>query len=136
MAVNRNPKANLVQKALFAFRKHPSLNLIKDRFRNATRVRDIRATLLGEFGKEASSLKAEVHHVEHHIAHLASAFFVSPFEKAAVVSVDGFGDFVGAMWGIGEGNRITLKERIYFPHSLRTLLSGSDTVPRISEVWR
>ena len=47
VAVNRNPKANLVQKALFAFKNHPSLNLIKDRFRNASRVRDIRATSVG-----------------------------------------------------------------------------------------
>ena len=118
VAVNRNSKANLVQKALFAFKNHPSLNLIKDRFRNATKVRDIRATLLREFGESTSNLKAEIRHVEHHIAHLASGFFVCPFKKAAVVSVDGFGDFVGAMWGIGEGSRITLKERIYFPHSL------------------
>jgi carbamoyltransferase len=41
--VNRNPTANLLRKALFAFGKHPSLNLVKDRFRNATRVRDIKS---------------------------------------------------------------------------------------------
>ncbi len=60
-------------------------------------------------------MRARVHHVEHHIAHLSSAFMVSPYEEAAVVSVDGFGDFVGAMWGVGNGNRIEVKERIYFP---------------------
>jgi len=49
---------------------------------------------------------------------LASAFIVSPFEKAAVVSVDGFGDFVGAMWGSGSGNRLEPRGRIFFPHSL------------------
>lgn len=118
VALNRNPKANLMRKALYAFRKHPSLDLIKDRFKNAARVSDIKEALAQEFSVEASSLRARVHHVEHHIAHLASTFMVSPYEKAAVVSVDGFGDFVGAMWGVGRGNHIEVKERIYFPHSL------------------
>ncbi|OGW91504.1 MAG: carbamoyltransferase, partial [Omnitrophica bacterium RIFCSPHIGHO2_02_FULL_63_14] len=51
-------------------------------------------------------------------AHLASAFFVSPFDSAAVVSVDGFGDFASAMWGVGEGNAIDVKDQVNFPHSL------------------
>jgi carbamoyltransferase len=118
IAVNRNPKANLLKKALFAFQKHPSLNLVKDRLKNASRVRDIKSKLAEEFGVGLSKIKAEVHHVEHHVAHLGSAFFVSPFDKAAVVSVDGFGDFVGAMWGRGEDIRLEFKDRIFFPHSL------------------
>jgi carbamoyltransferase len=118
VAVNRNPTANLLRKALSAFQKHPSLSLVKDRLKNATRVRDIKSKLAEEFGIDSSRLKAEVHHVEHHIAHLGSTFFVSPFDKAAVVSVDGFGDFVGAMWGYGEGNRLEVRDRVFFPHSL------------------
>ena len=55
--------------------------------------------------------KAHTHHVEHHRAHLASAFFCSPFEEAAVVSIDGFGDFSSVMWGIGRGNKIEVKGR-------------------------
>lgn len=61
---------------------------------------------------------AEFHFVEHHRAHLASAFFVSPFEEAAVVSVDGFGDFSSIMWGIGKGNQIKILGSVQFPHSL------------------
>ena len=118
IAVNRNPTANLLKKALFAFQKHPSLNLVKDRLKNATRVGDIKSKLAEEFGIDPSRLKAEVHHVEHHVAHLGSTFFVSPFDKAAVVSVDGFGDFVGAMWGKGEGSKLEIGERVFFPHSL------------------
>ncbi|MCG7852186.1 MAG: hypothetical protein MIO92_06655 [Methanosarcinaceae archaeon] len=118
IAINRNPKANFLRKALYMFRKHPSLGLIKDRLKNASRVGNIKEKLAQEFDAEASKLKAEVHHVEHHIAHLASAFMVSPFKKAAVVSVDGFGDFVGAMWGTGSGNRLEAGDRIFFPHSL------------------
>src|SRR5207247_7685392 len=56
--------------------------------------------------------------VEHHRAHMASAFFVSPFDDAAVLSVDGMGDFVSTMWGVGKGNRIDVRGSITFPHSL------------------
>src|SRR5262249_41574904 len=59
-----------------------------------------------------------VHHVEHHFAHLASAFHVSPFEEAAVVSIDGFGDFLSALWGRGSGARIETTGSVCFPHSL------------------
>jgi carbamoyltransferase len=118
IALNRSPKANLLQKVLFAFKKHPSLKLIKDRLNNAVRITDIRTALAQMFNSKSKSLKCKVHHVEHHVAHLASAFLVSPFKNAATVSVDGFGDFVGAMWGVGKGNRIQVKKRIFFPHSL------------------
>jgi carbamoyltransferase len=118
IAVNRNPKANLLRKALFAFQKHPSLKLVKDRLKNASHVRDIKTVLSSEFGVLSKNIKAKIHHIEHHMAHLGSAFFVSPFEEAALVSVDGFGDFVGAMWGIGQNKKIEIRERIFFPHSL------------------
>jgi carbamoyltransferase len=79
---------------------------------------DIKTTLAQEFGVPVERLRAGISYVEHHMAHLASAFMVSPFDQAAVVSVDGFGDFVGAMWGVGRGNHLEAKGKIYFPHSL------------------
>jgi carbamoyltransferase len=118
IAVNRNPTANLLKKTLFAFQKRPSFRLVKDRLKNATRVRDIKTVLSSEFGVLSEKIRAEIHYVEHHVAHLGSTFFASPFDQAVVVSVDGFGDFVGAMWGKGEGNRLDVKDRVFFPHSL------------------
>ena len=59
-----------------------------------------------------------MHRIEHHLAHLSSAFHVSPFEEAVVVSVDGFGDFSSAAWGVGKGTDISIDGRVYFPHSL------------------
>ncbi|PXF56172.1 MAG: carbamoyltransferase [Deltaproteobacteria bacterium] len=118
IALNRNPTANLLNKVLFTFRKHPSLALVKDRLKNASKVKNIKERFSEEFQVETSALKAGIHNVEHHIAHLASAFMVSPFERSAIVSVDGFGDFVGSMWGSGTGNRIEAKERVFYPHSL------------------
>src|SRR4030042_2098480 len=118
IAINRNPKANFMKKALFAFSKRPSIKLVSDRLKNASRVVDLKTILCKELNTQNSKLKADFHHVEHHIAHLASSFFVSPFDKAVVVSVDGFGDFVGTMWGVGKGNSLEEKDRVFFPHSL------------------
>lgn len=118
IAVNRNPKANLLRKALFALQKHPSIDLIKDRLKNLSKVKDIKAILCEECNIPQTALKAKVHYVEHHLAHLASTFMVCPFEDSAVVSVDGFGDFVGTMWGFGNDNRIEVLKKIFFPHSL------------------
>ncbi len=118
IAVNRNPNANLLKKALFAIRKRPSLSTIKDRLSNAGKVRDVKSSLCDLFSVESSIIKAQIHNVEHHRAHLASSFFVSPFESATVVSVDGFGDFVSTMWGEGNGARIKVHGQVNFPHSL------------------
>src|SRR5262249_19518401 len=62
--------------------------------------------------------RGQVHRIEHHLAHLSSAFHVSPFEEAVVISIDGFGDFCSAAWGIGKGTNISIDGRVYFPHSL------------------
>jgi len=118
IALNRNPKANIFQKFIYLFKQRPQIQMIKDRFKNSLKIGSIAEIFEQEFGIKPN---AKSHFVEHHIAHLASAFMVSPFDNAAVVSVDGFGDFVGSMWGIGNNNRLFIKDRIYFPHSLGLL---------------
>ncbi len=118
IALNRNPNANLVKKALFAFTKRPSLEAIRGRLENASRVRDVAGEFSAQLGVTTGTLRASIHHVEHHQAHMASAFFVSPFQDAAVLSVDGFGDFVSSMWGTGSGNRLKVLDEVSFPHSL------------------
>jgi len=118
IAINRNPGANALRKALFAFASKPSLSAITDRLKNAGKVRRVRDDIAAGLGVAPETVRAQVDNVEHHMAHLASAFFVSPFQEAAVVSVDGFGDFASSMWGIGRGNRLELADRTYFPHSL------------------
>ena len=63
-------------------------------------------------------IRATFHRVEHYTAHLASAYFVSPFERAAVLSADGLGYFASSMWALGEGARMQPLGEITFPHSL------------------
>ena len=115
-AINRDPKANLLRKVGFSITKRPDLKFVQDRLRNAKAVASIEDELDRAF--PASNFRAKVHNIEHHRAHLASAFFVSPFDEAVAVSVDGFGDFASAAWGVGKQNNIEVEDKVYFPHSL------------------
>jgi len=118
VALNRDPSANLMKKVLFSFAKRPSLAAVTDRLKNAVKVRSVQEEIGVSLGVPQQWVKAKVHNIEHHRAHMASAFLVSPFESAAVVSVDGFGDFVSTMWGAGNGSKITVQDQVNFPHSL------------------
>ena len=61
---------------------------------------------------------------EHHESHAASAFFPSPFEEAAILTLDGVGEWATASYGYGRGNRVTLTHEMHFPHSLGMLYSA------------
>jgi carbamoyltransferase len=118
VAVSRNPKAHLLRKGMFAVRHRPDSRLITDRAANYRRVGTIPETVMEVLGLQASARQPQVHWVEHHPAHLASTFFVSPFAEAAVCAVDGFGDFVSTSKAMGQGRRLEVLERTFFPHSL------------------
>jgi len=116
IAVNQDSKANLGRKIAFTLARRPELGLVLDRIRNRRERAGIADSLRAAFPGQA--LRGDLHAVEHHRAHLSSAFHVSPFNEAVVVSVDGFGDFASGAWGLGRGTRIDIEERVYFPHSL------------------
>jgi len=90
---------------------------VKDRLSNAAKVRDLKDDLARALGIPKGSLRAQFHNIEHHRAHLASSFYVSPFERAALLSIDGFGDFISTMWAVGEGNSIDVLDQVEYPHS-------------------
>jgi len=116
VAINRDPGVNNFRRIGYALRRLPSPQLILNRLRNIRRAGSfadsVRAALPGE------ELRAQVHQVEHHLAHLASAFHVSGMDEAVCVSVDGFGDFASSAWGMGRGGDIQIDGRVFFPHSL------------------
>jgi carbamoyltransferase len=122
VAINRNPRVNNLRRLVYVLSRRPSPALVLNRLRNIRRAATVEAALGEAFPGE--TLRARVHHVEHHLAHLASAFLVSPFEAAVCVSVDGFGDFASAAWGMGQGNEIRIDGRVYFPHSLGIFYSA------------
>jgi carbamoyltransferase len=116
VAVSRDPRANLGRKLMRTIRHGASARYLKQRLQNAAQVRDVDSALSEALGVDR--LSAQVHNVEHHQAHVASAFFVSPFADAAILSVDGFGDFASTMLAEGHSNRFEVLERIIYPHSL------------------
>src|SRR5438094_10668932 len=124
VAVARDPKANLGRKLLRTIRHGASARYLKARLENAAKVRDVRSALARALRVDPGELRAELHNVEHHQAHVASAFFVSPFEDAAILSVDGFGDFASTMLALGNGNRYEVLDRVLFPHSLGILYTA------------
>ncbi|HEY4875218.1 MAG TPA: carbamoyltransferase N-terminal domain-containing protein, partial [Puia sp.] len=120
IAIGRDPYAKLMKKILFLV-KSPSgsWNVIADRFSNSKKVSSIQNEFaLIDNSVSASILKKKIHQVEHHRSHLASAFFASPFNEAALLSIDGSGDFTTTMTGVGNGNKITVLNSIDFPHSV------------------
>lgn len=116
VAVNQDSRANFIRKIGYFLSHRPNINLVLSRLRNRRSRAAIPVLLEQAF--PGQSLRAQVHNVEHHLAHMASAFYVCPFEQAAVASIDGFGDFSSAAWGATAGSEISTYGRVYFPHSL------------------
>ncbi len=79
---------------------------------------------LGELLKRELGWTGEVYFPEHHQSHAASAFFPSPFSRAAVLTLDGVGEWATASWGVGHDNRVELRAELRFPHSLGLLYSA------------
>lgn len=116
IAINQDKSANIWRKIAYMVVHRPDLSMVLDRIRNRRERAGVREELLRIF--PGAKIDAKVRHVEHHIAHLASAHLVSPFEDSVVVSIDGFGDFSSAAWGVGRDADIEVEGRVYFPHSM------------------
>jgi len=116
VAINQDDRAHWLRKLAYVAVHPPGMDLVLSRLRNRRRRQELPELLAEAF--PADNFRGAIHNVEHHLAHLSSAFHVSPFEEAVVVSVDGLGDFSSAAWGVGRKNDISVAGRVYFPHSL------------------
>ena len=144
VGISRDPSAHLHKKILFAVTRAAKtvggrnrvekgvesggrgiFGAMAERFANAAKVRDLKSDLAVALGVNKSNLRARFHNVEHHRAHLASSFYVSPFERAALMSIDGFGDFISTMLGVGEGNSIEVISQVEYPHSTGILYTAT-----------
>ena len=115
IAIPRDSRARFFRKLYYGV-KIPKL--LARRLVAMRKTQDIKKTIAQAFDIDEKTLKAKIINVEHHRAHIASSFLVSPFEKAVIFSADGLGDFASTMWGAGEGNNIIIKGEVCFPHSL------------------
>ena len=122
VAISRDPFAHIARKVLHTAVRPASWQRSVSRVANIVQVARLSPERPGTILSELK--RARIHKVAHHRAHLASAFFASPFDQAAVVSVDGFGDYSSVQWGLGRGNRIDLLGSVLFPHSLGILYTA------------
>lgn len=118
-SIGRDPKAKLFRKMLYlAGNPSGSLQAVRERLHNRNKVKSVAQELAVLAGQDSRQFKNRIRYVEHHLSHLASAFYASPFEKAACMSIDGSGDFTTTMAAIAEGNKIQTIHSVDFPHSL------------------
>lgn len=117
ITISRDPSANIIKKIKHTLKNKVSISAILDRYTNSKKIKSIKSMLADELGISEKDIKAEIHNIEHHRSHLGSSFFASPFEKSALLSIDGFGDFTSTMTAIGNGNQIEVLDSVYFPHS-------------------
>ena len=115
VSINSDPSAHQFKKLFAAIRYQPSISLVSKKLKNRKSRNDTKALLIERFGDHPG---LQFKQIEHHLCHLASAFYPSGFDKALVLSVDGFGDFSSCAWGVGEHGKLTVKGYRHFPHSL------------------
>jgi carbamoyltransferase len=117
IAINRNPLSNIFPKVLYGLLRDSSTSMRK--FLNRSRIGHETMNEIRDIFPNIATKK--IHYVDHHLAHLASGFFPSTFDRAALVSVDGFGDFCSTMVAEGANRDIKVHSKELFPHSLGIL---------------
>lgn len=119
ICIGRDPKAKVWSKVKYVFKSLTKKNtLIFDRLKNRSKVKSLELEFAELFGVSEASIKGKIINVEHHRSHLASAFFASPFEESAILSIDGSGDFTTTMIAVGKGNQIEVLDSVDFPFSV------------------
>ena len=121
IAINRDSSTHKKEKLLYVIKNRPKLSNVVDRINNRRKVGNISSLLSDLFDTDEKVIKGKIVPVEHHLTHLASTFFTSPYKNSVICSIDGFGDFTSTMWGLGSGNNIKVEDSISFPHSLGML---------------
>lgn len=124
IAISSNPKANLTQKLRFTLEQRPTLSSLLDRFNKQSKSASIQEHLAKAGQCQPNEIRAQIHNLEHHTTHLGSTFLISPFAEAALLSIDGMGDFVSTLMAAGKGNDFTYFSRTHFPHSLGYLYNA------------
>ena len=118
ICIGRDPKAKVWHKAKYVFKTITSKNsLFYDRIKNNGKVNRLEVEFFDHFGANKANIKKKIINIEHHRSHLASAFFASPFEESAILSIDGSGDFTTTMIAVGRGNQIEVLDSVDFPVS-------------------
>ena len=116
VAINSDSKARIGARFNYILHNRPTVSYMVERFRHRMQRKNLHYYFESELQPLASATR--IHYVEHHRAHLASGFYCAPFDEAAIMSIDGFGDFCSTAWGSGLGTQIQIDDEVLFPHSL------------------
>ena len=118
IGVGRDPKAHLFQKLRFVLFNWQSKSKLKSRWQNRAKIVGITKKLSELYETSEEKIRQKLYKIEHHKAHMASSFLISPYNKAAILSIDSFGDFVSTMQGLGKDNDMDVMGFVSYPHSL------------------
>ncbi len=118
ITISRDPKANFLKKVIHSLQYSIGLSTIWSRLLNSKKMRSVKGELAAIFNLKEADIRAELHNIEHHRSHIASSFFASRFEKSAILSIDGFGDFTSTMSAVGNANKFEVLDAVNYPNSL------------------
>jgi carbamoyltransferase len=124
VAISFNPQANLLRRLGFVVSHFPSPRAIVDRVKRQGKTLGLEGQFAAAVGCHCNDLKAQFHRIEHHQTHVAAGFLISPFEDAAILSIDGMGDFTSTLMAYGRETSWKELDRVFFPHSLGYLYSA------------
>jgi carbamoyltransferase len=124
VAISFNPRANLLRRIGFVARHRPALSAIIDRVRRQGKTLGLEEQFAAAVDCDRRDLRARFHRIEHHQTHVAAGFLISPFDRAAVLSIDGMGDFTSVLTTAGQGSSWRELDRVFFPHSLGFLYTA------------
>jgi carbamoyltransferase len=124
VAISFNPRANFGRRLAFVATQRPSLSAITDRLRRQGKTLGLEEQFAQAVGSPVNEIKAKFHRIEHHQTHVAAGFLVSPFDEAAVLSVDGMGDFTSTLTAHASGKDWRELGRVWFPHSIGYLYTA------------
>ncbi|MFO0226695.1 MAG: carbamoyltransferase N-terminal domain-containing protein, partial [Planctomyces sp.] len=124
VAISFNPRANLWRRLAFVAKARPSFRSLLDRLRRQGRTLSLEDQYAEAVGLSRAAVTAQFHRIEHHQTHVAAGFLISPYDRAAVLSVDGMGDFTSTMTALAAGNDWQELDRVYYPHSIGFLYTA------------
>ena len=118
ISINSNPLSNIVPKAFFFLKNYISGSKKYEIYKRIKNKLNLKETLKQNFPKNAFSNNLKIHYIDHHLSHIASAFYPSQFKKAIGLSIDGFGDFCSIAIAKCENEKISIIDKTFFPDSL------------------
>jgi len=124
IGISFNPRANLARRLWFVAKNRPSIRSLVDRLRRQGKTLGLEDQFAAAVGVPRRRISARFHRVEHHQTHVAAGFLMSPFDDAAVLSIDGMGDFTSTLTAHAQGTNWQELERVYYPHSLGFLYTA------------